>query len=88
MLDASPGMERVYAIAITEKELAERFADRLAQHRGLCRPPIRFASPWPSGPSASPEQRVRQWQNYLKHLSDRFPGMVEWREILFWHDPP
>ncbi|MGD9136206.1 MAG: hypothetical protein PVH42_05570 [Desulfobacterales bacterium] len=89
MLDSSPGMERVYAIAITEKELAERFADRTAQYRGLCcRPPIGFASAWPSGPSESPEQRVRQWQNYLKQLSDRFPGMVEWREILFWHDPP
>ena len=88
MLDSSPGLERVYAIAITEKELAERFADRLAAYRGLCRPPIRFAGAWPSGPSASPEQRVRQWQSYLKHLSDWFPGTVEWREILFWHDPP
>ena len=88
MLDFSPGLERVYAIAITEKELADKFADRLAEHRGLCHPPIHFASAWPSGPSASPDQRVRQWQNYLHHLSDRFPGMVEWREILFWHDPP
>jgi hypothetical protein len=88
MLDSSPGMERVYAIAITEKELAERFADRLAQYRGLCRRPIHFASAWPSGSPARPEQRVQQWQKYLRHLSDRFPGMVEWREILFWHDPP
>jgi hypothetical protein len=88
MLDSSPGMERVYAIAITEKDLADRFADRLAEYRGLCRPPIRYASARPGGSPASPGQRIRHWQKYLHHLSDRFPGMVAWREIIFWHDPP
>jgi hypothetical protein len=88
VLDDSPGMEKVYAIAITEKDLANRFADRLAGHQGLCRSPRNFVSMLPESAPISSEGRIQHWQNYLKDLSDRYPEMVVWREILFWHDPP
>jgi hypothetical protein len=87
-LDDSPGMEKVYAIAITEQALANRFAYRLAEYRGLCRPAKSLASMLPAGSPISSDERIQPWQKYLSHLSDRYPEMVEWREILFWHDPP
>ncbi len=87
-LDDSPGMEKVYAIAITEQNLANRFAYRLAQHQGLCRSAKSFESMLTVGSPISPAGRIQHWQKYLNHLSDRYPEMVEWRQILFWHDPP
>jgi hypothetical protein len=87
-LDDSPGMEKVYAIAITEKYLANRFAYRLAGHRGLCRPAKSFESMLSVGSPIGSDGRIQHWQKYLNHLSDRYPEMVAWREILFWHDPP
>jgi hypothetical protein len=87
-LDDSPGMENVYAIAITEQDLANRFATLLAQHQGLCRPTKNFASVLPIGASISSAGQNQHWPKYLTHLSDRYPETVEWREILFWHDPP
>jgi hypothetical protein len=87
-LDDSPGMEKVYAIAITEQDLTNRFAYRLAEHRGLCRPAKSFESMLPVGSPIGSDGRIQHWQKYLNHLSDRYPEMVEWREILFWHDPP
>ena len=88
MLDGSPGMERVYAIAITEKDLADRFAYRLAEHRGLCRPAKSAENIGSVGFPVSSDERIQHWQKYLNHLSEQFPGIVEWREILFWHDLP
>ena len=87
-LDDSAGMEKVYAIAITEQDLANRFANRLAAHRGLCRPAKGFESLMPVGSPISSDRRIQHWQKYLNHLSGSYPEMVEWREILFWHDPP
>jgi len=87
-LDDSPGMEKVFAIAIMEKNLANRFADRLAGHQGLCLPPKNFVSMLPESTPISSAGRIQHWQNYLRDLSDRYPEMVEWREISFWHDPP
>jgi hypothetical protein len=81
-------MEKVYAIAITEQNLANRFANRLAEHQGLCRPAKSFESMLPVGSTISSDRRIQHWQEYLNHLSDRYSEMVEWREILFWHDPP
>jgi hypothetical protein len=82
VIDGSPGMERVYAIAITEQDLATRFADRLAEHRGLCRPSNSFEGLRPVASSVSSDRRIQDWQKYLSNLSDRYPGLVEWREIL------
>ncbi len=87
-LDDSPGMEKVYAIAITEQDLANRFATRLAEHQGLCRPAKSYVSMLPVGSPTSSAGRIQHWQKYLTHLSDRYPEMVQWREVLFWHDPP
>jgi hypothetical protein len=87
-LDDSAGMEKVYAIAITEQDLANRFANRLAAHRGLCRPAKGFESLMPVGSPVRSDRRIQHWQKYLNHLSGSYPEMVEWREILFWHDPP
>ena len=87
-LDDSPGMEKVFAIAIRENDLANRFANRLAGHQGLCRPPKSFVSMLSESVPISSEGRIQHWQKYLKDLSDRYPEMVEWREISFWHDPP
>jgi len=87
-LDDSPGMETVYAIAITETDLANRFADRLAAYPGLCRPPKGYVSMLPVGTPIRSDGRIQHWKNYLTHLSDRYPDMVGWREIYFWHDPP
>ena len=87
-LDDSAGMEKVYAIAITEQDLANRFANRLAAHRGLCRPAKGFESLMPVGSPVRSDRQIQHWQKYLNHLSGSYPEMVEWREILFWHDPP
>jgi hypothetical protein len=81
-------MEKVYAIAITEKNLANRFADRLAVYPGLCRPPKGYVSMLPVGTPIRSDGRIQHWQKYLNHLSVRYPEMVEWCEIRFWHDPP
>ncbi len=87
-LDDSPGMEKVYAIAVTQKDLANQFAYRLEGHQGLCRPPKNFVSMLPGGTPIGSDRRIQRWQQYLSNLSDRYPEIVEWREIIFWHDPP
>jgi hypothetical protein len=87
-LDESPGMEKVYAIATTEKNLAKRLADRLAVYPGLCRPPKGHVSMLPIGTPIRSDGRIKHWQKYLTQLSGRYPKMVDWREIIFWHDPP
>ena len=87
-LDESPGMERVYAIAITKPQLANRFAERLEEIEGLCRPGRSFANSLFSGNTWQPHERVQRWQRYLNQLSARYPEKMQWREISFWHDPP
>jgi hypothetical protein len=87
-LDDSPGMETVYAIAITEKDLANRFADRLAVYPGLCRPPKRYVSMLPGDLPIRSDRRIQHLPKYLNHLSVLYPTRVDWREIIFWHDPP
>ena len=87
-LDDTPGMETVYAIAITEKDLANRFADRLAVYPGLCRPPKGYASMLSVDLPIRSDGQIQHWSNYLNHLSVIYPKMVDWREIIFWHDPP
>lgn len=87
-LDESPGMERIYAIAITTPELANRFADRLGEIPGLCRPGRSFANSFFAGNTWHPHERVQRWQRYLNQLCARYPEVLQWREINFWHDPP
>jgi hypothetical protein len=81
------GMERVYAIAITGPNLADSFAARLGKMQGLCRPGQKFPNNFLSGPLGSSRERVRHWQDYLNRLAMSNPGLIQWREIRFWHDP-
>jgi hypothetical protein len=87
-LDNSPGMERVYAVAITAPDLANRFASRLEAIDGLCRPGRGFSDVSLTSNAGHPYERVQRWQTYLNLLSARYPEMMQWREIRFWHDPP
>jgi hypothetical protein len=81
------GLERVYAIAITGPNLADSFAARLDKVQGLCRSGQKFPNNFLTGHSGSPHERVQHWQDYLNRLSKNHPGLLQWREIRFWHDP-
>ena len=81
-----PGKERVYAIAITTPELADQFAGQMSEIQGLCRPGKMFPSRLLASNSGLPHDRVDQWQDYLNDLSHNNPGLVQWREIGFWHE--
>ncbi|UCD78129.1 MAG: DUF4384 domain-containing protein [Desulfobacterales bacterium] len=84
-LDGSPGMERVFAIAMTRREMADKFAYRLAEIQGLCRPGKKFPDFLLAGSPRRSAERVYQWQDYLNRLSAANPGSVQWRKISFWH---
>lgn len=86
-LAGSPGMERVFAIALTRPDLADRFADLLEEVQGLCRPGKRFPESLIAGNSRHDDERIYQWQSYLSRLSADNPGLVHYREISFWHVP-
>jgi hypothetical protein len=55
--------------------------------QGLCRPGQKFPNNFLSGPLGSSRERVRHWQDYLNRLAMSNPGLIQWREIRFWHDP-
>ena len=86
-LGGSPGMERVYAIVITGPNLADSFAARLDEVQGLCRPGRKFPNIFLSGNIGGPHERIQHWQNYLNRLAVNHPGLIQWREIRFYHDP-
>jgi hypothetical protein len=86
-LAGSPGMERVFAIAMTSRVLADRFAGRLAEVRGLCRLGQRFPDNVTTGNLQRSNDRIYQWQAYLNRLSADNPELVQYREISFWHEP-
>jgi hypothetical protein len=84
-LDGSPGTERIYAIAVTTPELADRFADQIAEFQGLCRPGPKFPGLLPANSLPHPQERIRRWQSYLKQLSNTNSGQLQWRELSFRH---
>lgn len=86
-LAGSPGMERVFAIAITRPELADRFTSRIDSIPDLCRPGQKFSETIGPGISRYAEERIHRWQNHLSRLSADNPGWVQWQEISFWHTP-
>lgn len=86
-LGGPTGMERVYAIAITGANLADRFAARMDEVQGLCRPGLKFPNNFLTGHNGSPQERIQRWQDYLNRLAMNNPGLIQWREIRFWHDP-
>ncbi|MGD8261759.1 MAG: DUF4384 domain-containing protein [Desulfobacterales bacterium] len=87
-LEGAPGMERVYAIAITTPELANRFGYRLDELRGLCQPGKSFPKKLLAGGNWQSHERIHRWQGYLNQLASQYPEKVQWREIRFWHDRP
>ena len=86
-LAGSPGMESVFAIAITRPDLADQFASRLKSVQDLCGPEQKFSQTPRPGISGYVEDPFHQWQNNLSRLSADNPGLVHWQEISFWHEP-
>ena len=85
-LEGLPGMERLFAIAITNRELAERFGSQLDELQGLCQPGSSFPQKLSAGNSRQSDERIYRWQRYLNHFAARYPEKVQWREFRFWHD--
>jgi hypothetical protein len=86
-LNGLPGMERVYAIAITAPEVAEQLTDRLKDTRGPCRPDTAFSDPPSADDGRRADERIQHWQSYLNRLEADNPGAVQWHAIPFWHMP-
>lgn len=85
-LEGTPGLERIYAIAVTAPDLADRFGYQLDQLQGLCAPGRRFPEELSVRSRRQPNGRVERWQQYLKHLARQYPAKMQWREIRFWHE--
>jgi hypothetical protein len=81
-------MERVYAIAITASDLATQFGYQLDELQGLCQPGISFPETLSFAGGGPPNERIHQWQQYLKRLATQYPEKLQWREFRFWHDRP
>lgn len=84
-LGGSPGTEIIYAVAARTPELAGRFADRIADLQGLCRPGRKFPGMLPANGRPPARERIRRWQSYLKQLSHANSGQLEVREFSFRH---
>jgi hypothetical protein len=85
-LEGLPGMERLHAIAITTRGLAERFGYQLDELQGLCQPGSSFPEKLSTGDSRQSHERIYRWRRYLKQFAARYPEKVHWREFRFWHD--
>ncbi len=85
-LQGTPGMERIYAIAVTTKDLARRIEYQFDQLQGLCAPGRRFPEALSAHGRRPSDERVDRWQQYLKHLAAQYPQELQWREFRFWHD--
>lgn len=84
-LGGTPGMERVYAIAITVPDLANRFGSQLNELQGLCHHGRSFPEKLLVDGSWRSHDRINRWQRYLNLLATRYPEKVQWREIRFRH---
>jgi hypothetical protein len=87
-IEGTPGMERIYAIAIADPELAHRFHRQLDELQGLCRPGRSFPAKLSSSVNWRPDQRIDRWQDYLKYLASQSVAKMQWQEFRFWHDRP
>ncbi len=85
-LEGTPGMERIYAIAVTAPELANRFGYQLDRLQGLCAPGRRFPEALSAHGRRQSYGRVDRWQQYLNHLARQYPEKLQWREFHFWHE--
>ncbi len=80
-----PGTERIYAIAVTTRALADAFGDRIQDFQSLCRPGTRLPSLLPANNFQHPAERIQHWQTYLDQLSQKYPGQLDWREFKLRH---
>jgi hypothetical protein len=87
-LEGTPGLERVYAIAITAPDLATRFGYQLDGLQGLCQSGKSFPEMLSAGGGWQSHERINRWQRYLKRLATQYPEKVQWKEFRFWHDRP
>jgi hypothetical protein len=87
-LRGTPGLERVYAIAITASDLATQFGYQLDELQGLCQSGRSFPETLSFGGGWQSHERINQWQQYLSDLATQYPEKVQWREFRFWHDRP
>lgn len=85
-IGGTPGMESIYAVAITAAGLAGMFAERIKNIQGVCRSGAKYPHMLESASLRFPHERVQRWQNYLTWLSQNHPQMVDWREIRFQHE--
>ena len=82
-LDETPGTEWVYAVAISNPDLAVRFERRIQGLQDLCSAGDIFIEAGDAGG----QNRVSAWQTYLNFLSEDAGGGLDWRVRRFRHDP-
>ncbi|MGD8990680.1 MAG: DUF4384 domain-containing protein [Desulfobacterales bacterium] len=87
-LEGTPGLESVYAIAITAPDLATQFGYQLNELKGLCQSGKSFPEMLLAGGGWQSHERTNRWQRYLKRLAAQYPEKVQWKEFRFWHDRP
>ncbi|MGD9331791.1 MAG: DUF4384 domain-containing protein, partial [Desulfobacterales bacterium] len=85
-LEGTPGVERIYAIAVTSPELADRFGYEFDQLQGLCTPGRRFPEKIAFRGRLPSDERVDRWHQYLIHFANQYPEELEWREFRFRHE--
>ena len=85
-LEGPPGAERLYAIAITTRGLADRFGYQLGELQGLCQPGSSFPEMLSADGSRQSDERIYRWRRYISQFAARYPEKVQWREFRFRHD--
>ena len=85
-LAGAPGVERIYAIAVTAPDLADRLGYQLDRLQGMCTPGRRFPDNLSARGRRQSYGRIDRWQQYLKQLATQYPTKLQWREFRFWHE--
>ena len=85
-LEGLPGVERLFAIAITSPGLADRFESQFGELQGLCQRGRSFPEKLSDADSRPSDERTYRWRRYLYHFAARYPEKVQLRELRFWHD--
>jgi hypothetical protein len=85
-LQGTPGLERIYAVAVASPDLVHRLERRLDRLQGLCVPGRRFPEKIAARGPRQSYARVDRWHQHLTDLAARYPEEFEWREFRFWHD--
>ena len=80
-LDANPGVEWVYAIAVSTQEREKMFLERIGQSDSLCRN---------SSSNTDSSMSVKRLQAMLNALAKGSGGTLQWKALRFTHtkEPP